>query len=111
MDSILESVKKLLGISETDYDFDTDIIIHINTILNTLTQIGVGPEEGFAIEDESAEWTDFIGDSKKLNLVKSYVFLRVRILFDPPVGSTLDAMQRQVDELTWRISNVVDYKN
>ena len=64
-ESILNSIKKLLGIHNDDKAFDTDIIIHINTVLNTLTQLGIGPEEGFTVADDKAIWTDFINDSKK----------------------------------------------
>lgn len=104
-DSILDSVKKILGIA-ADYDaFDTDIIIHINSVFATLNQLGVGPELGFMIEDNKAVWEDFLSNDTRLNSVKTYVYLRVRILFDPPAtGFTLTAMQEQIKELEWRIS-------
>lgn len=109
MDSILTSIKKLLGIDESYTQFDTDIIIHINSVFSILTQLGVGPEEGFFIEDDSAEWTDFLPDSPKLNFVKSYVQLKVRLLFDPPdKGSLMDAMTRTISELEWRIQVAAD---
>ena len=83
-ESILTSVKKMLG-PEEDYEhFDPDLIIHINSVLATLNQLGVGPDEGFSIEDKNAKWSDFITDERLLNLVPTYVYLKVRLLFDPP---------------------------
>lgn len=104
--SILTSTKKILGI-EADYVvFDLDIITHINTALSTLTQLGIGPSEGFMIEDADAEWEDFIGDDNRFNAVKSYVFLKVRQLFDPPTTSYLiGAVEKQIEELEWRLSS------
>ena len=109
MDSILTSVKKMLGIPE-DYDqFDMDIIMHINSVLMILTQLGVGPEEGYAISDKSDEWNEFIGEGKLLELVKSYVYLKVRLIFDPPQSSSIiEAMNRQISEFEWRINVAVD---
>lgn len=105
--SILISTKKVLGIAEDYTVFDLDIITHINTAFSTLTQLGVGPAEGFMIEDETAVWTDFdpIDDDRLYNSVKSYVFLRVRQLFDPPSTSYLiAAFDRQIQELEWRLN-------
>lgn len=107
--SILTSIKKLLGIDESYKQFDQDIIIHINSVFSILTQLGVGPESGFSITDESAVWDDFIPDSPKLGFVKSYMNLKVRLLFDPPLGSAvIDAIQRQINELEWRIQVAAD---
>lgn len=90
MESILTSIKKLLGIAEEYEHFDADIIMHINTVFLALTQIGVGPSEGFCIYDASAIWDDFLPDSRiNLNAVKSYVYLKVKLLFDPPASSAL----------------------
>ena len=113
MESILTSIKKLLGIDEEYKQFDVDIIIHINTVLMGLTQIGVGPEEGFAITDEYSTWEDFIGDKPYLNSVKSYMYLRVRSLFDPPLSSAaLDSMKKLADEFEWRLQVAVEnYKS
>ena len=109
MESILTSIKKLLGIEEDYKQFDTDIIIHINTVLMGLTQIGVGPEEGFAITDEYSTWEDFIGDKPYLNSAKSYMYLRVRTLFDPPLSSAaLDSMKKLADEFEWRLQVAVE---
>ncbi len=101
--SILTSIKKMLGISESCTDFDTDIIIHINTILMVLGQLGVG-KEGFQIEDKTALWTEFI-DKDKLSAAKSYTYLRVRLLFDPPLNSAiLESMERTIQELAVRLN-------
>jgi len=104
MESILTSTKKMLGIAE-EYDyFDKDIIMHINSVFLNLTQIGVGPEEGFLIEDDTSEWTDFIGDVAQLQAVKSYMYLKVRLLFDPPLNSAvLESMNRMIAEYEWRL--------
>ena len=104
-ESILNSVKKILGIAP-DYDaFDTDIIIHINSVFSTLTQLGIGPDEGFMVEGPEAEWGDFLLDDMRLNSVKTYVYLKVRVLFDPPTsGFVLTALQEQSKELEWRLN-------
>jgi hypothetical protein len=105
MDSILDSVKKMLGIGEDYEHFDTDIIIHINSVLMILTQIGVGPEEGFLISGADSKWNDFVTNDILVEAVKSYVYLRVKILFDPPSSSfVLDSMNNQARELEWRIN-------
>lgn len=103
--SILTSTKKILGLAEDYTAFDYDVITHINTALSTLTQLGIGPTEGFMIEDSSAEWDEFIADDPRFNSIKSYVFLKVRMMFDPPATSYLiDSMQRQIQELEWRLN-------
>ena len=106
MDSILTSIKKMLGIAEEYEQFDADIIIHINSVFMILTQLGVGPSEGFSIEDDSAIWSDFIQDSTNIESVKSYVYLRVKLLFDSTsLGSpVIEAMNRQISELEWRLN-------
>ena len=106
MESILTSIKKMLGIAEEYTQFDADIIMHINSVFTTLTQLGVGPSEGFYIEDEAAEWKDFIPDFNKLQAVKTYMYLKVRLLFDPSSlgASTLSAYERQTQELEWRLN-------
>lgn len=104
-DSILTTVKKLVGIDESYDAFDLDIITHINSALSTLDQLGIGPEEGFMIEDDSATWGDFLGDDIRLNSVKSLIGLKVRVVFDPPATSfTLDAFNKQIEELQWRLN-------
>lgn len=104
MDSILTSVKKMLGIMEEYEHFDTDLIMHINTVLSILTQLGVGPSEGFAIEDKSATWSDFVSLNSGLDAVKSFVYLKVRLLFDPPLSSgVMESINRMIGELEWRL--------
>lgn len=103
--SILTSTKKILGIAEDYTVFDVDIITHINTAFSTLTQLGVGPANGFMIEDATPVWSDFIGSDLQFNSVKSYVFLRVKQLFDPPATSYLiSATENQIRELEWRLN-------
>ena len=110
-DSILTSVKKLLGITEECTDFDADIIMHINSALMILTQIGVGPSEGFFIEDKTDFWDDFIDDIEQLEAVKTYVYMRVRLMFDPPSSSAvMDAMNRTISELEWRLNLAAESK-
>lgn len=109
MESILTSIKKLLGIEEEYTQFDADIIMHINTVFLNLTQLGVGPDEGFFIEDDTAIWEDFIGDSSQLQAVKTYVYLKVKLLFDPPLSSSvIESMNRMIAELEWRLNVAVD---
>ena len=109
MESILTSIKKLLGIEEEYTQFDNDIIMHINSVLLNLTQLGVGPAEGFLIEDDTATWEDFIGDSNQLQAVKSYMYLKVKLLFDPPLSSSvIESMNRTIAELEWRLNVAVD---
>lgn len=104
-DSILTSIKKLLGLTEECTEFDADIIMHINSVFLTLQQIGVGPEEGFAISDSSQTWNDFIPEGLILNSIKSYMSLKVRLLFDPPASSVVvESMNRMVDQFEWRIN-------
>lgn len=103
MESILDTVKKLLGIQPEYTNFDEDIIVHINTAFASLNQLGVGPVEGFLIYDDAAIWDDYI-TSCNLTMIKSYIYLKVRILFDPPTSSVLmESMNRSIAELEWRI--------
>lgn len=109
MDSILTSIKKLLGISEEYEHFDPDIVIHINSAFSVLTQLGVGPEEGFRIEDASAVWSEFLYDDPRIEFVKTYVYLKVKLGFDPPLSSAaIEAINRQISELEWRINVAVE---
>jgi hypothetical protein len=128
-DSILTNVKKIVGITEADTSFDPDIIMHINTVFSVLTQLGIGPTAGFMIEDASPTWDDFLGvrqtgqlqtdgtvvytdqqltsADKLLNMVKTYVYLRVRLIFDPPQTSfVIESLNKQIEELEVRISIV-----
>jgi hypothetical protein len=109
MESILTSIKKMLGIAEEYTHFDADLIMHINSVFAILTQIGVGPSEGFSIEDDTDVWTDFIQDNKKLESVKSYTYMKVKLLFDPPLSSSvIESMNRIISELEWRIQVAAD---
>lgn len=109
MESILTSIKKLLGISEEYEQFDSDIIMHINSVFLNLTQLGVGPAAGFSIEDKYTEWDEFISDSTQLQAVKSYMYLKVKLLFDPPLSSSvIESMNRMIAELEWRLNVAVD---
>lgn len=102
--SILTSTKKILGIGEDYTVFDLDIITHINSAFSTLAQLGVGPVGGFSIEDDEAEWLDFFEDPEQ-NSIKTYVFLKVRQLFDPPTTSyMIEAFDRQIQEFEWRLN-------
>ena len=108
MDSILDSIKKLLGITEEYKHFDPDIIMHINSAFFTLNQLGVGPDEPFKIEDNSDTWDDFVS-GQNIEAIKSYIGLKVRTLFDPPTNSALlSAMNEQIKEFEWRLNVQVD---
>lgn len=108
-ESILVSIKKLLGIQSDDTYFDQDLIIHINSVLLALTQIGVGPEDGFIISGKDEIWKDFIGEIKMLEAVKTWIYLKVRLIFDPPTSGILkEAIESNLKELEWRIGIVAD---
>lgn len=105
MTSILNTIKHMIGPSETYDYFDTDLIVHINSALATLTQLGVGPSTGFAITGDTETWDDFLGDDLRLGAVKSFVYLQCRLAFDPPQNSSiLSSIKEQIAELTWRIN-------
>lgn len=107
--SILISIKKLLGLSDEYEAFDTDIVIHINSVLGILTQLGVGPKEGFVITDETEKWDDYIQDKTEINFVKTYIYLKVRLLFDPPQNASLiKAIEDSIKEYEWRLNVAVD---
>lgn len=107
-DSILGSVRKLLG---SDKYFDQDLILHINTVFSKLQQMGVGPEGGFSIEDGTSEWDEFTDDEPILNMVKSYMVLQIKLLFDITTASSslIDVMKEQSAELEWRLNAACDY--
>lgn len=103
--SILKSTKKVLGLAPDYTPFDLDVITHINASFSLLNQLGVGPVEGFFIEDESAVWGDFVVPANQLNLVKTYIYLKCRILFDPPGTSfLLKSSEDQIKEYEWRLN-------
>ena len=105
-ESILTSIKKLLGITDDYTHFDQDIVLQINSAFSTLNQLGVGPKAGFSIHDASTVWTEFINDDR-LNFAKTFVQLKVKLAVDPPTSTALmESYNRQLDELTWRLSIV-----
>lgn len=104
-ESILTSIKKLLGITEDYTQFDKDIVMHINSVFMILHQLGVGPEKGFSISDKDATWGDYVIEDTNLEAVKSYVGLKVRLLFDPPLSSTvMECMNQMISEMEWRLN-------
>jgi hypothetical protein len=114
--SILQSTKKILGIDAAYEAFDLDVITHVNTAFSILNQLGIGPDEGFMIEDDIATWNDFVDADPllaevpaKLNLIKTYIYLKVSVLFDPPtIGYLVDAKNNQIKELEWRLQVLRD---
>lgn len=109
MENILDSIKKLLGIDEMDLNFDQELIMHINSVFMVLHQLGVGPVEGFKISSNEETWSDFIGTRLDIESVKSYIYLKVRLLFDPPQNSFLiSAVEQQIEENEWRLQVQVE---
>ncbi len=109
MESILTSIKKMLGITEEYGHFDADLIMHINSVFMILNQLGVGPANGFTITGKDETWNDFILANQQLELVKSYMHIKVKLLFDPPLGSAvIEVMNRQINEFEWRLNVAVD---
>lgn len=108
-DSILTSVKKALGLGEDYNAFDDEIIMHINSVFSTLSQLGVGPDAGFMIEDATATWDTLLGDDPRLNSAKTLTFLKVKMVFDPPATSfVLTAMERQIEQMEWRLNAQIE---
>ena len=107
-DSILISIKKLIGLDSEDTSFDTDLIMHINSSIDVLRQLGI-PSEGFYVEDEGATWEDYLPSSNLFQIVKTYIYMKVRKWFDPPQnGTTMEALNSSIAELEWRINVTVD---
>lgn len=103
--SILTSIKKLLGIDSTDTNFDTDIIIGINSALLSVQQLGIGPTTGFSISSTSEKWSDLLGTRTDLDAVKTYIYQKTRLAFDPPQNSFLvEAINKQLTELEFRLN-------
>ena len=108
-DSILVTIRKLVCGDPYANHFDTDLLVHINACFSVLNQLGVGPEKGFVVTDETQNWGDYTADSTVLNLVKTYIALKVRLIFDPPLtSSVLDAMNKEINQLEWRLNVAVD---
>ena len=108
-DSILMTIRKLVcGDPYADH-FDTDLLVHINACFSIVNQLGVGPENGFVVTDETQSWSSYIADNYILNMVKTYIRLKVRVIFDPPLtSSVLDAMNKEISQLEWRLNVAVD---
>jgi len=103
-DNILTSTKKVLGIAEDYEAFDIDILMHINSVFATLNSLGIGPHDGYMVDEEST-WSHFLNDDHRLNSVKTFVYLRVRLVFDPPGTSYLiESLRKQAEELAWRLN-------
>lgn len=109
-ESILYTIKKMLGLDPDYSAFDVDIIIHINSVIMVLRQLGVGPQDGYSITSPDDQWSDYLGDQVSLlEPVKSYIYLKVRSVFDPPSNSYVaDAIQKQIAEYEWRLNVEVD---
>lgn len=108
-DSILITIKKLLGIAADDTSFDVDVIVHINMAINVLLQLGVGPATGFSITGNTETWSDYISDMSKLEMVKTYIYLKVKLVFDPPAQSrVIESYENQIKELDFRLNVQVD---
>lgn len=113
MESILTSIKKQLGYEEEDTGYDEEIITHINSVIMDLRQLGVGPTEGFEIEDETSTWQDFLGDNvKKFSGVKTYIFMRVKLIFDSATMSSalIDSYTKQCDRYEWRLNHAAEFE-
>lgn len=104
-DSILDSVKKLLGPGPDQTEFDSEILMDINGVFFELQQLGVGPEEGFSVYDNTAKWIDFTSDEKVLNALKPYMYLKVKLIFDPPTSSSvLASFENMINRFEWRLN-------
>lgn len=109
MDSILITIKRLLGIGDYCDQFDTEVIVHINSALMVLNQLGVGPPGGFMITSNAETWADFLGDNKQIESVKTYIYMKVKLIFDPPQSSAaIDSMNQLIKEFEWRLNVAVD---
>ena len=105
-ENILNSIKKLLGIPEDYTAFDQDIMIHINSVFMILSELGVGPSNGYSLKEGTEKWGDFISDDENLEGIKTYVYMKVKTIFDPPLNSAvLASMKELISEFEWRINN------
>lgn len=112
MSSVLTDIKKMFGISESDTNFDRDLIININSAFTVLNQLGVGPTEGFRIEGSGDEWEEFLPEGDKLEAVKTYVFLKVKLMFDTSTLTSplIEVINHQISEFEWRLNVQVESK-
>lgn len=111
-DSILELVKKALGPDESYDYFDPDIIMHINSTFSILQELGVGPEQPFEITGPDETWADFFQDTPPINLVKTYIYLKAKLYFDPPTSGVLhEALERQISEAEWRLNDIAERRD
>lgn len=112
MDSILTSIKKQLGYEEDDTGYDDEIIVHINTVFMDLIQLGVGPADGFEIKDKTSTWNDFIVDMKKFNGVKTYMFMRVKLIFDSSTmtSALIESYNKQIERFEWRLNHAAEFE-
>ena len=113
MESILTSIKQMLGYEAAEIGFDNEIIMHINSVLMDLRQFGVGPAEGFEIEDETSTWQDFLGDNvKKFSGIKTYIFMRVKLIFDSATmtGPLMESYNKQCDRFEWRLNHAAEFE-
>lgn len=107
--SILNTIKKMLGIHEDDTSFDTDIIVHINSVMLTLNQNGIGPLTGFSITSSTETWSDLFGSQVNIEACKSFIYLKVKLLFDTPLNSSaIESFNRSADELLWRLLSQIE---
>ena len=112
MESILTSIKKMLGLPKDYVHFDEDIVMHINSVFMVLQQFGVGPAHGFYIEDETKTWGDYLGDPTILQMVKTYMHHKVKLMFDPPASSiVMEAMKQIIAECEWRLREAVEFSD
>lgn len=100
----------MLGLTEEQTEYDEDILMHINTTLGMLSQLGVDVPDDFVVSSENQQWNEITTDSKMIRLLKEYMYLKIRIIFDPPTGSVLDAVEKVISELEWRISILAEDK-
>lgn len=103
IDSILESIKTMLNVPVDSTEFDVDLVIHINSVFSILTQLGVGPSDGFEITGPEEKWSDYMDDYKKISELISYMYMKVKLIFDPPtIGGVLDSYKELIREFEWR---------
>lgn len=104
-ESILLSIKQSLGLDKEYTPFDPDVIMHINSVFMVLNQLGVGPEDGFVIEDDTSMWNEYLTNPKELQGVRTYIYLKVKLIFDPPLNSSvLESMKQSINEFEWRLN-------